>query len=142
MNNEDVKPIADMEISKIISYGDSNNKIEVQTVASYINYFNYLSTPDYTIKYNLKDGVRISEEFEKINYLYEENKNIELLFSQIEVIVLNGIRYDKDRKTKELLAEFLQYYSKLGIEALKDIHNNSKERFVGLDLMVHNLTNI
>lgn len=142
MDKNNIKPIADMEISKIISYGDNNNKIEVQTVANYINYFNYTSTPELVIKYNLKDGVRVAEEFTRINYSYEENKNIQLLYSQIEVLVLNGVKYEKGKFTKEQLAEFLQYHSDLGIKALEDIHNNSKERFVGLEKMIQIIKNI
>lgn len=130
-NNIKLSPLEDKVITNVVTFGDKNNCIVVETVASYYSYFNFKETPSVTTKeyietyvdYNGVDKERRIVENIPINYDFNKNPIINLIFDQTIKIILNG--EEKTQKTKTDLARIFTIYPKLLNEIVEDIMNNS-----------------
>lgn len=112
-------PLSDKAITNIVTYGDrSRNCLIVETVASYYNFFNFINTPtsrtrEYKEEYVDYNGIkkdRLITEHDYINYSFSDNPTVQLIFSQVKEIILNGEK--RIPKSKEDLANFSQYTQK------------------------------
>lgn len=132
INNNSVDPIKEKAVSNITAYGTEKNKIEIETVASFINYFNYLNTPKYKTVIS-QIGEQQSTELVPINYTFNDAPEIELIFRQTKLVVLDGERITNI--TKEHIQEILSKCPNLTFkQILNDIQNNSEFSDMGLKI--------
>lgn len=113
--------IKNNKITEIKSYGNDKNKVVIETVATFINYYNYLNTPTKTMLKAVDNALEIRD----INYKFQDSPAVELIYSQCQKIVLDGVV--KEEKTKEDLARFFNIYPYLFKEILEDIKENSSD---------------
>lgn len=128
---EKVMPLENKVTTNVVTYGDNADCIVVETVASFYNFFNFINTPkNFTRKYTEQE--REITEIIPMNYKFNEDPFIELLFEQTIDIVLDGKK--QTTKSKVKLAEFLNKKPEEFQNAINDILINSKERGKGLKL--------
>lgn len=124
-----VEPIKELNISNIKEFGSEKNKLIVETVASFINYYNFLNTPMYKL---VKDEVTNKTEYIEINFKVEDNPIIELIFKQTLKVIINGEEISNFKK--EDILEIFNKYPDLYEKIYLDIKDNSVGRDKGLTL--------
>ncbi len=133
---KEIKPIPSKVATNVVTYGDkASNCIVVETVASFLNYYNFINTPRSKTKTWQEDYVDMNGVVQKrditenipINYGFNESPVVNLVFSQIIEIVIDGDK--KTTKTKEDLAKFLNKYPNEFNKAYDDIINSIKLNF-------------
>lgn len=144
IDEKKVEPLSNLVATNVATYGDNEDCIVVETVASFYNFFNFINTPkEFVRKYKIKDpnnetdsdGKVIEKEITEIitmNYKFNEDPFIELVFAQTIDIILDGKKQTTKSKTK--LAEFLNKKPEEFQKVVTDILMNSKERGKGLKL--------
>lgn len=113
--------IKNNKITEIKSYGNDKNKVVIETVATFINYYNFLNTPTKTIIKENDNKLEIRD----INYKFQDSPAIELIYSQCQKLIIDG--QIKEEKTKEDLAKFFNMFPECYKEILEDIKKNSRD---------------
>lgn len=123
----DIKPIENKVVTKITTFGSKKNYIVIETVASFINYYNYINTPSYktVVKNETQDT-----EIIPINYSFLDSPQVELIISQTKELILDGEKVSNI--TKEKIGELFSKEPDTYLKILEEIKNNSEEVDKGL----------
>lgn len=115
---KDVRQLEEFRITDIVTYEINNNKLVVETVPSFRNYQNFLNKPREKVRFY--NGATVIEKVQ-IDYELYDVPEFDLLFNQVQKIVLNGEIVENSRDN---LVKFLEKKPNVYAEALNKIISN------------------
>ncbi len=111
-------PLSEHRVTDVVTYEIKDSKLVVETVPKFRNFQNYLNKPREKVRlYNKGEVI----ERVAIDYELFDNPEFELLFNQVEKIIIEG---EKVEKTRENLTKFLGKSPKIFNEAINRILEN------------------
>lgn len=111
-------PLSEHKVTDVVTYEIKDSKLVVETVPKFRNFQNYLNKPREKVRlYNKGEVI----ERVAIDYELFENPEFDLLYNQVEKIIIEG---EKVETTRENLTRFLEKSPKIFNEVINKILEN------------------